>query len=137
VVLRLANVYGPGDSERVIPLFLTNALSGRPLVIYGENKVLDFVWIGDVVHALLKAQAVFPGGQELNIGSGEGTTLLDLAQEILRLTGSSSGIELGGARKAEVDRFIADIRLAERFLGYRPSTSLVHLPDVLASHPCK
>jgi len=43
VVLRLANVYGPGDSGRVIPLFLADALKGRPLSIYGEDKVLDFV----------------------------------------------------------------------------------------------
>lgn len=41
-VLRLANVYGPGDSKRVIPLFLANALNGLPLVIHGENKILDF-----------------------------------------------------------------------------------------------
>ncbi|MGA3079058.1 MAG: NAD-dependent epimerase/dehydratase family protein [Bryobacteraceae bacterium] len=131
-VLRLANVYGPGDSERVIPLFLANALNGLPLVIHGENKILDFVWIGDVVDALVSVQTLALSGQPLNIGSGEGTSLLDLAQQILRLTRSPSVIQSAGARKAEVDRFVADIRLAENLLDYRPSRAMAHLPEVAA-----
>jgi UDP-glucose 4-epimerase len=130
VVLRLANVYGPGDSERVIPLFLSNARSGRPLVIHGENKILDFVWIGDVLDALLSVRTPGMGGQTINIGTGEGTTLPDLAQRILCLTRSSSAIETAGAREAEVDRFVADIRLAQNLLGYRPSAPLTHLAEV-------
>jgi UDP-glucose 4-epimerase len=133
VVFRLANVYGPGDSGRVIPLFLAGALSGRPLVIYGANKLLDFVWIGDVVDALVKAQAAPLAGQTMNIGSGEGARLPDLAKRILQLTGSSSAIELAGVRRAETDRFVADIRLAENLLNYRPSTGLKHLADVTAA----
>ena len=133
VVLRLANVYGPGDSGRVIPLFLANALGGKPLVIHGENKILDFVWIGDVLDALVGAQ-VAVGRQTINlVGTGEGTTLPDLAQRILRLTGSSSAIESDGARKVEVDRFVADIRLAQNLLGYRPSAPLAHLAEVACS----
>jgi UDP-glucose 4-epimerase len=132
VVFRLANVYGPGDAGRVIPLFLANALSGRPLVIYGENKVLDFVWIGDVVDSLVKVSAAPVAGRTINIGSGEATGLADLARRILQLTGSRSAIEFAGARKAEIDRFVADIRLAESLLHYRPSTALAHLPEVVA-----
>ncbi len=52
VILRLANVYGPGDSDRVVPLFVSAALQGRPIVIFGDNKVLDLVWTEDVVNAL-------------------------------------------------------------------------------------
>ena len=132
VVFRLANVYGPGDAERVIPLFLAHALSGRPLVIYGEDKLLDFVWIGDVVDALVKAQTAPVAGQTINIGSGEGTTLPALARQILHLTGSSSAIESAAARKVETDRFVADIRLAESLLDHRPSTGLAHLGEVAA-----
>ena len=132
VVLRLANVYGPGDSGRVIPLFLADALKGRPLSIYGEDKVLDFVWIGDVVDALVELQAAPAAGQTINIGSGQGIALRELAERILRLTGSSSAIEPAAARKAETDRFVADIRLAERLLDYHPSTALAHLSEVAA-----
>jgi UDP-glucose 4-epimerase len=130
VVLRLANVYGPGDAGRVIPLFLANAAGGGPLVIYGADKILDFVWIGDVVDALVKVQSAPVAGQALNIGSGEGTTLHRLAQSVLDLTGSSSPIESAAARKAETDRFVADIRLAQRLLDHRPSTGLAHLREV-------
>jgi len=55
-----------------------------------------------------------------------------LAERILRLTGSSSAIEPAAARKAETDRFVADIRLAERLLDYHPSTALAHLSEVAA-----
>jgi UDP-glucose 4-epimerase len=133
VVFRLANVYGPGDAGRVIPLFVANALSGRPLVIYGEKKILDFVWIGDVVDSLVIASDAPVAGQTINIGSGEGTGLADLARRVLQLTGSRSAIEFAGARKAETDRFVADIRLAESLLNYRPSTALAHLPEVAAA----
>ncbi len=132
VVLRLANVYGPGDADRVIPLFLANAVSGRPLLIYGQDKILDFVWIGDVLDALLKVRSAPVAGRAVNIGSGEGTTLPCLAEQILRLTGSPSGIEFTAARKAETDRFVADIGLARSLLDLRPSTGLAHLRDVTA-----
>jgi UDP-glucose 4-epimerase len=133
VVFRLANVYGPGDAERVIPLFVANALSGRPLVIFGENKILDFVWVGDVVDSLVRAVDAPVAGQTINIGSGEGTGIEDLARRVLQLTGSRSALEFAGARKAEIDRFVADIRLAGSLLNYRPSAPLAHLPEVVAA----
>jgi nucleoside-diphosphate-sugar epimerase len=133
IVLRLANVYGPGDSGRVIPLFIANALCGRPLVIHGENKLLDFVWVGDVVDALASMLVTPLDRETVNIGSGEGTTLLDLAHQILDLTASSSTIASAGARTPEVDRFVADVRLAERLFNYRPSAPMAQLSEVAAA----
>jgi nucleoside-diphosphate-sugar epimerase len=130
-VLRLANVYGPGDAGRVIPLFLENAVKGRSLVIYGDNKILDFVWIGDVVNALKKAQAAPVAGQTINIGSGEGTTLQVLAEKMRALTNSTSPIQFTAPRTIEIDRYVADIRLAKRLLDFHPSTALEHLPEVI------
>src|SRR5262249_25559920 len=54
-ILRLANVYGTRDRDRVIPLFSQAAASGAPLTLYGGEQVLDFVWIDTVVDALIKA----------------------------------------------------------------------------------
>src|SRR4029077_13273970 len=48
-VLRLANVYGPGDAGRVLPLFMGSALQDLPLVLYGGQQILDFVWIDVVI----------------------------------------------------------------------------------------
>ena len=69
-ILRLANVYGPRDCGRVIPLFVEKAAAGEPLTIYGENKVLDFVWVGDVVTSLVSALQMDLDGP-INIGSGD------------------------------------------------------------------
>ena len=131
-VLRLANVYGPGDSDRVILLFIDSALSGQPLVIYGDGKILDLVWIGDVLRALVAAASAPLAGQPLNIGSGQGVTLPEIASRILELTGSSSLVRQLPARGMEVNRFVADISLARRFLGYSPSAGpLEHLAAVI------
>jgi UDP-glucose 4-epimerase len=113
-VLRLVNVYGPRDRDRVIPIFLDKALSNQPLVLYGGRQLLDFVWIGAVVDALSKAAfgPSLPG--PLNIGSGAGTALRDLAQRVVEITGSRSRIEFAPARSIETVRFVADVTLARQ-----------------------
>ncbi len=132
MVLRLANVYGPGDRDRVIPLFIEMALSGQPLTIYGEGKILDFVWIGDVVTALIAAASA-PADGPINIGSGQGTTLSELATRILEITRSASTIQQLPARSIEVNRFVADISAARRILAYHPARPLEHLETVVRS----
>src|SRR5207245_6973446 len=54
VILRVTNVYGTRDRDRVVPLFARSAGSGSPLTLYGGKQVLDFVWIDTVVDALVK-----------------------------------------------------------------------------------
>jgi len=135
VILRLANVYGPGDRDRVIPLFIEKARAGQPLTIYGETKILDFVWVGDVVNALLEAGVRDIAGETINVGSGCGTSLPQLAERIIRLTGSSSPVHFAPGRIAEVDRFVADIRRARELLGYvPPADPLYRLHDTVAPH---
>jgi UDP-glucose 4-epimerase len=130
MVLRLANVYGPGDCDRVIPLFIDRALAGQPLTIYGDGKILDFVWIGDVVAALISAASA-PADHPINIGTGQGTTLQELARRILTITGGSSAIHQLPARSIEVSRFVADISAARRVLAYYPARPLEHLEAVV------
>jgi UDP-glucose 4-epimerase len=116
VVLRLANVYGPGDSDRVIPIFVDNALRGLPLTLYGGKQVLDFVWIDTVVDSLIKAGFGDLIGGPLNIGSNQGTILQDLARRVLEVTGSASNIILAETREVEVARFVADTTQARQLL---------------------
>lgn len=115
-ILRLANVYGPADRDRVIPLFLAGAIAGKPLTVYGRNKVLDFVWIDTVVEALIRAATgpVFQGA--INVGSGLPCTIADLAHRIVELTGSTSSVHVQEERGQEVGRFVADIRRGRRLL---------------------
>jgi UDP-glucose 4-epimerase len=120
VILRLTNVYGTRDRGRVIPLFIDNALSGRPLVLYGGGQTIDFVHVDDVVEALMAVGfgPWVPG--PLNIGSGTGTTVGELAERILKIANSDSVISLASVRQAEVVRFVADVSKARDRLGLVP-----------------
>jgi UDP-glucose 4-epimerase len=131
-IVRLANVYGPHDRDRVIPLFLGAALAGEPLTLYGGDQVLDFIWIDTVVDALVQAAfgAWTPG--PVNIGSGTGVTVMELAQRVLRITGSASPIRTVARRHQEVSRFVADIRRATQLFALQPPVdSLSHLPELI------
>ena len=132
VVLRLANVYGPGDKDRVIPLFVERALRGLPLLLYDGTQILDFVWIDIVVDALIKAAFGEFSPEPLNIGSGKGTTIADLARRILALTGSRSLLKIEQRRGAEVSRFVADTTRAQARLGLlTPEDPLCGLEEVV------
>lgn len=133
VVFRLANVYGPGDSGRVLPTFVTNALQGLPLVLYGGDQVLDFMWIDEVVKVLVKAGfSAFFVPAPVNIGSGVGTPLRVLAKRVLELINNSGHMQIDPPRNAEVERFQADITRAKHYYGMTLSADpLARLPDVL------
>jgi UDP-glucose 4-epimerase len=119
VILRLANVYGPRDRERVIPLFVKRALNGEPLTIFGGSKILDFLWIDNLIEVLLRAAQCPCPDIPLNIGSGKGTTLIELAERIRSLTGYRSSIEVMENRGSEVEHFIAEVSAAQRVLDLR------------------
>jgi UDP-glucose 4-epimerase len=123
VTLRLANIYGLRDFDRVIPIFIENALKGEDLVVYGADKILDFVYIDDAINAFI---ATMDSGknQTLNIGSGVGISIVELANLIKKVTGKGVEIIIKEKRKGEVDKFIADIRRAKEALGWEPRINL-------------
>jgi UDP-glucose 4-epimerase len=118
--LRLANVYGPRDTERVIPLWLDRAARGLDLEVYGGKQVLDFVWIDVVVEALQRAADLDSMPEPVNVGSGQGTPITALAEHILAATGSASTIRTLAAREEEVVRFVADTQRMREVLGIAP-----------------
>jgi len=119
VVLRLANVYGPVNRDRVIPLFAAAARARLPITVFGGQKILDFVWIDVVVDALIQAAFGSYMRDPANIGSGKGTRIVDLARRMVGLSGSVSKIEGVDKREQEVGRFVADISRAKRMLRSR------------------
>ena len=136
VVLRLANVYGPRDRDRVIPLFLHAAKADLPIDIYGGDQILDFVWIGVVVDALIQAAFGEWVRDPVNVGSGKGVTLLDLAQRITGITGSRTPIRIAPKRQEEVRRFVADIARARECFGIvAPEDPLSQLPLLCQGTP--
>lgn len=120
VILRLANVYGRRDTGRVIPLWLEAAADGRDLVVYGGEQVLDFVWIDQVVEALVRVATDEYVELPINIGSGRGTPIVELAERILALSETRSRLDRRPARSVEVARFVADVSRMETLLGLQP-----------------
>jgi nucleoside-diphosphate-sugar epimerase len=134
VILRLANVYGPGDRDRVIPIFVENALTGAPLVLYGGQQTVDFVWIGDVVYALTRAGLGDYIQAPVNVGSGTGVTIHELASRIITVTGSSSAVQVVPPREIEVGKFVAGVDASRRLLAMPERTDpLFRLSDTVES----
>ncbi len=119
-VLRLANVYGAGDRDRVIPIWLDRARRGEDLEIYGGAQVLDLVTVALVVAALRRAAEESLGGRVVNVGSGVGTPLRDLADRIARLPSREVGLRVLPARSIEVTRFVADVARMRDLLDLAP-----------------
>jgi UDP-glucose 4-epimerase len=124
VILRLANVYGPNDKERVIPVFIKKCMQNKDICIYGGNQVIDFIFIDDIISACLKTLDDTIKNEICNIGSGTGTDLKSLAELIAKKVSSNSKILIKDPRLGEVEHFIADISWAKELLNWKPSFSL-------------
>jgi nucleoside-diphosphate-sugar epimerase len=125
-ILRLANVYGPRDTGRVIPLWLAQAERGEDLVVYGGKQVIDFVWVDQVVEAMLRAASSDSVGPPINVGSGTGTPILSLAKRIAWLSGGQSHVKLLPARSVEVTRFVANIDRMRKLLQIEAPVDPLH-----------
>ena len=131
-ILRLSNVYGPRDVGRVIPHWIDQALSGRQLNVFGGKQVIDLVWIDQVVEALMRAAALEGPLPPMNIGSGTGTRIVDLARRIARLACGQPHITFEPARPMEVTRFVANIDRMRQILGIEPPLDpLMYLPNLM------
>lgn len=123
VILRIANVYGSRDFDRVIPIFIERALKKEDLIVYGGNQILDFIYIDDVTDALIKSIDL-NDNNTLNIGSGTGITILNLARLICKFTNKDIQITIKSERKGEAGKFVADIKKAKEILKWSPKVSL-------------
>lgn len=130
-ILRLTNVIGAGDRDRVVPNWLRAARAGEPLVMFGGTQELDLVPVDFVVEVVMRVTTGQALAGPVNVGTGTGTRLPDLADHILRATGSSSTIEIRPPRGAEVVRFRADVsRLVETLELTPPADPLAAIrPD--------
>jgi UDP-glucose 4-epimerase len=125
-ILRFSNVYGRFDvSDRVLPLFIAQAHDGQDLTVYGDDKVLDFTYLDDCVDGIVRVIEKFhkAKGTTFNIASGEGTSLIELAEEITRRVDTDVDIHVEPNRTGEVGRYVADISKANKVLNYDPAYS--------------
>ncbi|MCX5741630.1 MAG: NAD-dependent epimerase/dehydratase family protein [Proteobacteria bacterium] len=129
--LRFFNVYGPRQDPTspysgVISIFADRARAGALLTIFGDgSQTRDFVYVGDVVRALLAAVADGNTRTVANVGTGREITVLELAQTIVALGGGASTIAHAPARGGEILKSRANVdRLRDRF-GVVAQTPLV------------
>ena len=131
VSLRIFNAYGPGQHltashPPVVPHYLRQALRGGTLVAHGDgNQTRDYVYVDDVVSALVAA-ATAPSinGLLINVGSGTETSIRDLIQCVLEVTGNRAEVIYNAKTSGGVSRMRADLTLASQKLNYRSSISL-------------
>jgi UDP-glucose 4-epimerase len=127
VTLRFSNVYGRFDaSDRVVPLFIARAARGLDLTVYGRGKVLDFTYIDDCVEGVFRTVRRFDkvSGEQLNIASGQGYSLLELAEAVRSRLDADVDVSVEPSRTGEVGRFVADTSKARRILGFEPEYDL-------------
>jgi nucleoside-diphosphate-sugar epimerase len=132
-VLRAFQVYGPGDhADRFVPTVLAAAASGATLPLTAPGRCRDWVWVGDVVEACVRAAAddALPPGQVLNLGTGTQTSNEDLVAHAERATGRPIARAVGAhpGRAWDTADWVADPALAGRLLGWTPA---VHLEEGL------
>jgi UDP-glucose 4-epimerase len=135
VIARLFNTVGPrqtGQYGMVVPTFVKQALTGRPITIYGDGtQTRCFTDVTDVTGALVKLMD-HPGavGEVFNIGSNQEVTIRDLAERVRSLTGSTSEIvrvpyeQAYGEGFEDMPRRVPDISKIGALVGYRPTRSL-------------
>lgn len=125
IIVRFSNVYGMyDDSIRVVPLFIRQTKANETLTIFGKDKCLDFTYIDDAVAGVMAMLQNFDSAKNdtYNLAFGQGTTIVELAEAVKKLMGSSSELNVQPSRTGEVTRYIADIAKARAALGYDPKT---------------
>jgi UDP-glucose 4-epimerase len=131
VCLRYFNVFGPRQDPgsqyaAVVPVFFRDMAKNGRVRIFGDGRqTRDFIYVGDVVRANISA-AESPGadGKVVNIATGKGTSVLELARAMAAVTGRPLKVQHAPPREGDIRHSYADISQARKLLGFRPRTGL-------------
>jgi dTDP-L-rhamnose 4-epimerase len=129
VALRYFNVYGPRQAlsnpyTGVAAIFSSRILNDNPPLIFEDGgQTRDFVHVSDIVKAnLLALESPEAAGQMFNIGTGQATSIVALANLLAKTMGKSiSPVMPGKYRSGDIRHCVADIQLAKKVLGFEPS----------------
>lgn len=129
VILRVANPYGPFQTTRkaqgAVAHFINNILSSANINIWGDGELVrDYIYIDDVVDAILKSITYSGEHRVFNIGTGIGTSLNQLVSALEILSGTSVSVSYTDSRKIDVAYNVLDCELAKRELNWQAKTSL-------------
>jgi dTDP-glucose 4,6-dehydratase len=127
LITRGSNTYGPFQyPEKLLPLFLTNALDGDPLPMYGDgNQVRDWLFVEDHCAGIEAALRQGRAGEACNIGGGEEATNREITELVLEHTGTDESLVRRVEDRAGHDRrYSLDTTKARAELGWAPLTTL-------------
>jgi UDP-glucose 4-epimerase len=135
VSVRFGNVYGPRQDPHgeagVVAIFCSRILAGKPLTIFGDGEqTRDYVYVGDVANAVwLGATFALPRAgtvdeRSFNIGTGLGTSVLEVARLLQDAAGSSVEIKFEPPRPGELLESFLNVEKARTVLGWQPRVSL-------------
>ena len=131
VALRFGNVYGPGSKHKssVVAKFIRQALNDEVCEIYGDGtQTRDFIFIDDLIDAILRASEFEGGGETFQIASSAELSLNELIRELQivfeRETGREMKVKYGDVRLGDVMRNYADTSKAKGVLGWQARTDL-------------
>jgi nucleoside-diphosphate-sugar epimerase len=126
VIFRFSNVYGSihDHATRVIPAFVHASVSGGVMQVDGENNIFDFTHADDTARAIRAAvdyieNGKLTGTETMNVASGRGTNLMQLARLVRTISGVNVPIIRGKSRDFDVHHFIGDTFRLEKLLGIR------------------
>jgi UDP-glucose 4-epimerase len=128
VILRLANVYGPGQELKaepgVIALWYECLLSGKRMRLHDQGRpTRDFVYVGDVAEAV-SAAAIQGAAETLNVASGRETSLAELATLMSAIANVEPAFQPYAAPPGDIDRSVLDPRRALHALGWKALSPL-------------
>jgi nucleoside-diphosphate-sugar epimerase len=128
-IARLFNTYGPRVSPndgRIVPNFILQALSGEPLTVYGDGlQTRSFCYVEDTVQGLVALmESDRAAGEVVNLGNPNEHTVLQIAEQILELTGSDSEIAYLPLPVDDPSKRKPEIAKARHLLGWEPRTAL-------------
>src|SRR3989338_9406327 len=128
-IVRIFNTYGPGMNKndgRVVPNFVNQAISGKPLTVYGGGKqTRSFCYVYDMVEGLERAMFTGKADMEvINLGNPNEITMLELANIVIKLTGSKSKTDFREIPTDDPTRRKPDITKAKKILGWEPKVRI-------------
>lgn len=127
VSLRFSNAYGPYSTHKssVIPQFITNVLSNRPLTIYGDgSQTRDFIYVDDICRAIILAMENDYAAGIFQIGTGKETKIIELAHKIKAISDNNADILFEPKRTGEIIRNYSGIEKARQILGFIPQIDM-------------
>ena len=127
-IMRIFNTYGPKmdpNDGRVVSNFITQALRGEPLTIFGDGQqTRSFCYVDDLLNGMVRLMDQDEHVGPVNIGNPSEFTMLELAELVLELTGSKSRLDHRELPKDDPRQRCPDITRAKEWLGWQPAVSL-------------